>query len=275
MKLLEREVDVTNFLIIALLVVAIWGGYRHFDPYHARLPLDSTDLSTIRGSVDRLSAPDRDLLMAYVRRTGNHPRTDSILVAAQMSSMPTIGEAIALQKKFQAKESELNTELDARFAAYDAKFDAMNHALRIALVDTNYSADKPYLFRFTNTSTKTIKEFKARVLVRKAHASLIDFANYSAIAGFGYPFDRNRGFILYAGQSVPVLEPYSSVDIPAPYSSFRWFPLGKVQDGELILETYPTYILYSDESELRINDEEIKTLPNNEAIRAPLLKELY
>ena len=254
---------ITRLLLLgAFAGVIAWGAYRHFDPYRAKLPLGSTDLSSLQDTLDRLPPQDRSLALDYVKRTGGASDSDSILVADQLAAMPTLREAIARQQAWVDKSARFNTSLNAAFAAYNAQFDALRKALQIELVRSDASAPHPHTFRFKNTTPHTIEAFEAHVMVRKARMSLTESGGFlAARVGFAYPFPQGRLAFLPAGYRHPVLIPFASVEMNSPPLAAGNLPLAKAADGELIVETYPTYIRFAGGEELKVPEHILKQAP--------------
>lgn len=266
---------ITRLLLLGAFAGVIGlGAYRHFDPYSAKLPLGSTDLTPLRDKLDRLPPQDRTLVLDYVERTGGASGSDSILVSAQLAAMPTLREAIDHQKSWVDKSARFNVLLDAEFAAYNAKFDALRKSLHIELVRTDASGPKPHTFRFKNTSPRTIEAFEAQVMVRKARLGLTESGGFlRARAGFAYPYTRDRFVFLPAGYRHPVLIPFASVEMDTPPLIAGDLALAKAADGELIVETYPTYIRFADGKELKVSEEILKQAPNTGEIFRRLSEE--
>lgn len=265
----------TRLLLIgAFAGIVAWGAYRHFDPYSAKLPLDSVDLSGIQDKLGQLPPDEQELVRDYVHRTGGHSDSPSIAIADQLAAMPDLKEAIARQKVWRSKEAKLNAAIDAEYAAYNARFDALRNVLQIELVHTRPSGPKPYTFSFKNTSPETVEAFEARVLVRQKHLKFDDAGGpRHVLVAFAYPLAPNRLTFLPAGYTRPVLIPYASVEIDAPPLRVGEAQLGKAQDGLLVVETYPTYIRFAGGRELRIPDETLEQVPDAGAIFGRLLKE--
>lgn len=265
---------ITKLLLVGVFAgVVLWGANRHFDPYSAELPLDSTDLSPIQGKLNKLPQDEQALVQAYVQRTGGRSDSDSMLVSAQLAAMPNLKEAITRQKAWLAKEATLNTEMNAQFAAYNAKFDAMRKALQIELVDTKSSRDQGHTFRFKNTATQTIEAFEARVLVRPASLKLVGGGgSIDNVIAFAYPYAPNSLVYITAGVQRPTLIPFASVEIHARSRFMGGMPSGEL-DGQMILETYPTYIRFTGGKELKMPDDVVKNTPRSTEIYYRLLKE--
>lgn len=240
----------------AFLGVIAWGAMGHIDPYRTKLPLDKTDLSSVQAKLDKLPVADRDLVLAYVQRTGGR-NDSSMLTVTQLATMPNFKEAIALQKKWFKNEADEDAKRNAKYFAQDSKFDHLRAALQIEWVrreripqsqrfgfsmtqrntkDGVVSAQSdPTLvwvdtFRAKNLSATTIKEFEAIMQLRKAHLKSTDL-------------DMPRGCKV---SSHSALIPFATVDLYCD-------PLlidGK-QDGanigqDLIFESHPTYLRYAD-----------------------------
>lgn len=265
---------ITRLLLLGAFVGAItWGGYRHFDPYSAKLPLDKTDLSTIQEHIDKLSPEDQKLVKDYVMRTGGASDSESILVSDQLAAMPTVGEAITRQKAWIEKGVRFNAAIDAEFAAYNAKFDALRKVLKIELIHVNAPGPKPHTFGFTNTSTRRIEAFEAWVLIRPRRVGLADLGPHNwGRAGFAYPFSRNHIVYLPAGYTPPVLIPFASVEMSSPPLMAAGLPLRTTPDSEWILETYPTYIRFTDGQELKVPEDISKQFPDTSDIFLRLTK---
>ncbi|HWR76042.1 MAG TPA: hypothetical protein VN283_02380 [Thiobacillus sp.] len=266
---------ITKLLLVgAFAGVVLWGANRHFDPYSTKLPLDSPDLSVIQDKLDKLPPDERELVLAYVHRTGGRNDGSSMLIATQLATMPNLKEAIGMQKAWLAKEAKLNVTVNSEFAAYNSKFDAMRKALQIELVGTQTSRDQAHTFSFKNKSSQTIEAFEARVLARQTRLKLDEGSGPpSRVAAFAYPFAPNRIVYLPAGYTRPVLIPFASVEMNTATLFVGNMQLGKAPEGEMILETYPTYIRFANGQELKIPDEVLQNAPNVIAIYGRLLKE--
>lgn len=254
------RMTITRLLLLGAFVGAItWGGYRHFDPYSAKLPLDKTDLSAIQEHIDKLSPEDQAHVKDYVKRTGG-------------AASDTVGEAISRQKAWIAEGARFNVAVDAEFAAYNMKYDALRKVLQIELSRANAPGPKPdtsrfpHTFRFKNTSPRTIEAFEAWVLMRPRRVSLNALGSpLWGRTGFAYPF-RRGGIDLPAGYRPPVLIPFASVDVNSAPLIAGGLALETAPGSEWILETYPTYIRFTDGQELKVPEELAKQLPNTSEI---------
>lgn len=263
-----------RLLVGAFAGVVLWGANRHFDPYSAKLPLDSTDLSVIQDKLDKLPPDERELVLAYVHRTRGRNDGSSMLIATQLATTPNLKDAIDMQKAWLAKETTLNATVDSEFTAYNSKFNAMRKALQIELVGTQPSRDQAHTFNFRNKSSQTIEAFEARVLVRQARLKFGDRGGPSSrVAAFAYPFAPNSVVYLPADYTRPVLRPFASVEMNTAPLFVGDTQLGKTPEGGMILETYPTYIRFTNGQELKIPDEVLQSAPNSSAIYGRLLKE--
>ena len=265
---------ITRLLLLGAFVGAItWGGYRHFDPYSAKLPLDKTDLSAIQEHIDKLPIEDQAHVKDYVKRTGGASDSESIFVKDQLAAMPTVREAISRQKAWIAEGARFNAAVDAEFAAYNMKYDALRKVLQIELSQANAPGPKPHTsrfphtFRFKNTSPRTIEAFEAWVLMRPRRVSINALGSpLWGRTGFAYPSGRGGIEFLPAGYRPPVLIPFASVEMNSPPLSSEGLALKTAADSEWILETYPTYIRFTDGQELKVPEELEKQFPHTNDI---------
>ena len=248
-------------LVGAFLGLIAWGAMGHIDPYRTRLPLDTTDLSTVQAKLDKLPVADRESVLAYVQRTGGR-NDSSMLTITQLATMPNFKEAIALQKKWFEKEAARDAKQNAKHLAQDSKFDRIRTALQIEwvkreripqsqrygspMMQRNINGEvvsdqsDPTLiwvdtFRAKNLSATTIEEFEAIMQLRKAHLKSTDL-------------DMPSGCKI---SSHSALIPFATIDLYCDPLLIDGRQDGANIGQGLIFESHPTYLRFADGKTLK------------------------
>ncbi|MFO1350334.1 MAG: hypothetical protein U1F68_06500 [Gammaproteobacteria bacterium] len=189
--------------LIALILLALiaWGVIVQRDPYHAKLPFGTTDLTSIQATLDRLPPEDRDLVNGYVRRSNGDVLPPSMADPDDPLTARTVAEAIELQKRFMVKQAELEAKMQAIRAKRDQARAPLRAALAMELVSRAIIPRGQWLgqpasrtmngktvmlpiddtpvqvttYRLNNTSDRAITEIKASVDIYKAPHKVLDF----------------------------------------------------------------------------------------------------
>lgn len=186
--------------IVGILVIVgllVWGTTLMRDPYRAPLPEGTTDLSAIEAKLKKLPSEERKLVEDYVKRSGG------LILPARKADPDTpltarnVREAIDLQKKFIAYNTEnealRRNHQESETAAREERLAPMRNAISIKLIkreiltpeqrsqeqDSTGGAKKalsknPFIaltFRVTNTTNNEIKSFKTWVTMSKSDAT--------------------------------------------------------------------------------------------------------
>lgn len=163
---------------------AVWGVIELRDPRRTALPFATTDLSGVQDQLARLEPEERELVEAYVRRSGGDVLPPNLADPDEPLTARSFGEAIELQRRFLADMQVQEQQRRARRAARDAALQPLRSALSLELVSRDILAagevqggstlpgagGHPVLvttWRLRNTSPFTIEAYKGAVSVRK------------------------------------------------------------------------------------------------------------
>ena len=256
----------TRLLLIAALIgLAIWGVNARRDPYAARLPVGSTDLTSIRPALDRLPADERALVEAYVARSDGNVLPESMASPDMPFTARNLREAIKLQREFAANEAKeaLRQEenLATARASDEAHRDTMRQAVSLELVKREIWTAQEHAARQaqpygTSGAKRGVPNKPAMVLTFR----LINLSSHSLTGISGSVTVRSRGGDPAIGAAScgidhdVELEVGGSVDIqclrvkdPSPQDQ----ALIDSSDSALEVEWWPSLVRFSDGTQLR------------------------
>jgi len=173
----------SRIAVVLFLLVLMAACSR--DPYATALPLNAADISAMQAQLDELPPDERQLVLDYLKRSKGDVLPANLADPDAPLTARTFGEAIKLQREFNAKRA---VEADRESALQARREDAMEplrQALQIELVRREIlSADavsgrqpapgqainsRPVLvntFRVTNHAAETITQVSGAVTVR-------------------------------------------------------------------------------------------------------------
>lgn len=249
-------------ILIALVIGALltWGTITARSPYRTALPFGTTDLSSIQGKLNKLPAAERELVLAYVKRSKGDVLPPKLADPDEPFTARTVGEAIELQRKFLVKQAGRDAVAQSRAAARDDAFAPLRAALDIDLVKreliwrdqasgsqqhSTSSDDAKVLvttYRLQNTSDTRIVSFKASVKIRKRHRSETEL-------GILNDCYIERDEVLDPGQTLEV----RCGDLRAQVSE-EGRRYAEMPGSELLIEWEPRLIRFSNGRELEFRD---------------------
>ena len=118
-------------LLCALLV---GGGACSRSPHATALPMEVDDLSPIQAQLDRLPADERELVVAYLKRSNGDVLPAQFADPDEPFTARTFGEAIVLQREFLVKQAGREREIAARDAQREAALKPLRDVLGLQLV---------------------------------------------------------------------------------------------------------------------------------------------
>src|SRR3954470_15241381 len=86
-------------LVGAALALYLWRG----DPHHTKLPFGTTDLTSVEKDLRKLPVTERALVESYVKRSNGDVLSQQFADPEDALTARTFSEAIALQRKWEAK----------------------------------------------------------------------------------------------------------------------------------------------------------------------------
>ncbi|GEM_PF-1703449 len=260
---------IRDLAIVGLILLVIAVAVAARNPYRARLPIGSTDLSSIQKSLDRLPAEERELVKGYVARSRGDVLPAKFADPDEPLTARTVGEAIELQRRFVARMGEANAKAHVREVIRDGKLAPLREALAVELTrreilpreevtippaeleriraQTPKRAidDTPVLvthYHITNTSRRTIESFVADVKIRHTQR---DIPQLGALDGCHITHDA-------------LLQPGESTDIRCGNTQRIASPEDRayvdMDASALAIEWTPKRIRFSGGEELRFND---------------------
>lgn len=143
------------------------------------------DIATVQPQLDKMPADERQLVLDYLNRSKGDVLLKSLADPDAPLTARTFGEAIKLQREFNAKHAVETAKMDALRAGREAAMEPLRQALQIDLVQREILPadqvsgrqpapgqainDKPVLvttYRLRNTSVETITQVSGSVTVR-------------------------------------------------------------------------------------------------------------
>lgn len=252
-------------LIVAMVGLAIWGIKVLRDPYAARLPVGSTDLTSIRSALDRLPSDERALVEAYVARSDGNVLPPTMATPDMPFTARNVREAIKLQRELAAAEAKEDQRQQENWATAEARdearrdtmrqavslellkreiWTAQEHAARQAQAYGRGGAkrgvpNKPVMvitFRLVNLSSHQVAGVHGSVTVRSRDGD-------SAIAAAQCGIDRDVELDVGGSVDVQCLR----VEAPSPQDQ----ALIDSADSALEVEWRPSLVRFSDGTQLR------------------------
>ncbi|MFC0676765.1 hypothetical protein ACFFGH_02710 [Lysobacter korlensis] len=183
----------TASLLLSLAVLG-WAVSVMRDPLRTRLPLGSTDLSAQQAQLDRLTDEQRQLVLAYVERSGGDVLPARFADPDVPLTARTFGEAIELQRRFVAMTREDDARAAERDAVRERELAPLRNALKAQLLSrqlvppmqalhpsgnsfgsaASAAGDEPPVlvttYRIRNGTPYTIDSFEAGAHVHRAGA---------------------------------------------------------------------------------------------------------
>lgn len=119
-------------LLIAILVA--FCAHRLRDPLRTMLPFGTTDLSSVQAQLQRLTAEERALVEAYVKRSNGDVLPPAFADPDQPFTARTFAEAIALERAWSIKRGEIDVDAGRRQAERDAALAPLRDAVEADVV---------------------------------------------------------------------------------------------------------------------------------------------
>ena len=181
-----RATTATTLLRIAFaLLFAVTMAACSRNPLATSLPLDVADIPKIQPQLDKLSSENRELVLAYLRRSKGDVLPAKFADPDEPLTARTFAEAIKLQREFNIKQAVVNARVDSLREARESGFEPLRKALSVELLKREIlTADEvsgreprqgqalnttPTLvttWRLLNASGDTITHFSGSVTVR-------------------------------------------------------------------------------------------------------------
>lgn len=117
---------------LAILLVA--GLSACSRPLSTALPLDLADIPKIQPQLDKLPPDERALVLAYLNRSKGDVLPAKFADPDSPFTARTFGEAIKLQRDFEAKQSVRNAQANERRGTREAALEPLREALSISLL---------------------------------------------------------------------------------------------------------------------------------------------
>ncbi|QJR15265.1 hypothetical protein [Usitatibacter palustris] len=104
------------------------------DPRSTRLPLDVADIPKLQPQLDKLSAEERDLVLAYLKRSKGDVLPPKFADPDAPLTARTFKEAIKLQREWNVKFAAQEERAEARRDAADAKLEPLRKTVSITVL---------------------------------------------------------------------------------------------------------------------------------------------
>ncbi|GAB6141957.1 hypothetical protein JCM14076_26860 [Methylosoma difficile] len=147
---------------IPILIVLVALSIYKLDPYNAKLPSTSPDLSSVEDQLARLSTEDRKQVEAYAKRSNGQFLPPNMADPDAPFTARTFGEAIKLEQEWQKKMVADQAKTDALKAQRQARLDPLLNTLNINLIKADIVGKDEYAalyyhqpYQETATSDKT------------------------------------------------------------------------------------------------------------------------
>ena len=129
-----RRPPMWNKAAVVLLAAALALSACSRDPRSTRLPLDLKDIPTIEPQLNKLSAEERELVLAYLQRSKGDVLPAKFADPDNPLTARTFAEAIKLQKEWKVKHAADNERIEALAEAREEAFEPLRRAVSATLL---------------------------------------------------------------------------------------------------------------------------------------------